>query len=51
MPRDQTTIDNADLNSAALAPLTILQPNGDTAQLGDQWADHPIVLALVRHFG
>ena len=46
MTHAQSTID-----SATLAPLTVLRPNGDPALLGDQWTDHPIVLALVRHFG
>lgn len=48
-PLNDTANDNP--TSHALAALTVLRPNGDPAQLGDQWAQHPIVLALLRHFG
>ena len=48
-PLNNTANDNP--TSHALAALTVLRPNGDRAQLGDQWVERPIVLALLRHFG
>jgi hypothetical protein len=51
MARDQTPIDSPALDSEALAPLTVLRPNGDPTPLSDQWRTQPIVLALLRHFG
>ena len=48
-PLNDTANDHT--TSHALAALTVLRPNGDPTQLGDQWAEHPIVLALLRHFG
>ena len=34
-----------------LAAVQVLSPQGDTVPMGSLWTEHPIVLALVRHFG
>ena len=31
--------------------LEVLRPNGEAVRLGSMWAERPVVLALVRHFG
>ena len=42
---------SADSIPAQLAAIEVLNPQGDSVQLGSLWAEQPIVLALVRHFG
>lgn len=39
------------IDSAALADLTVLDPQGIDVALGSLWAERPLALALVRHFG
>ena len=34
-----------------LRELTALAPDGTSVRLGDLWAERPVVLAFVRHFG
>jgi hypothetical protein len=34
-----------------LAQMTVQDEHGRSVVLGSLWADHPIVLAFVRHFG
>ena len=31
--------------------LTVLRPTGEGVRLGEAWAERPVVLALMRHFG
>ena len=42
--------DEGNINASAGA-LTVLRPDGSTVRLGAVWAERPVVLALVRHFG
>ena len=42
--------DEGNVNASAGA-LTVLRPDGSTVRLGAVWAERPVVLALVRHFG
>jgi hypothetical protein len=37
--------------AARLAPLTVLDERGTAVPLGPFWADQPVVLGFVRHFG
>jgi len=34
-----------------LAPMTLRDPEGSPVRLGERWADRPMVVAFVRHFG
>ena len=34
-----------------LAPIEVLDPEGRSVRLGDQWRDKPVVLVFIRHFG
>jgi hypothetical protein len=34
-----------------LAPLTVTDPDGHAVVLGSLWADRPVVLVFIRHFG
>jgi len=34
-----------------LAPMTLQDTHGSPVRLGDLWAERPMVLAFVRHFG
>jgi hypothetical protein len=34
-----------------LADITLPDHNGDTVRLGDLWADRPVVLVWLRHYG
>ena len=36
---------------ARLAAVEVLNPQNNAVRLGSLWADQPVVLALVRHFG
>ncbi len=36
---------------AALADARVLDERGAAVRLGDLWAERPVVLAFVRHFG
>jgi hypothetical protein len=40
-----------DLLAAALAQLTVLDESGAAVPLKGLWAERPVVLAFVRHFG
>jgi len=40
-----------DLLAAALAQLTVLDESGAVVPLKGLWAERPVVLAFVRHFG
>ena len=40
-----------DLLAGALAQLTLLDEKGTVVPLKGLWAERPVVLALVRHFG
>lgn len=40
-----------DLLAGALARLTVLDESGTVVPLKGLWAEHPVVLAFVRHFG
>jgi hypothetical protein len=35
----------------ALADLTLTDHTGTSRRLGDEWADRPVVLVFLRHFG
>lgn len=37
--------------ASALAPLTALDEHGVPVALGTFWADRPVVVGFVRHFG
>ena len=37
--------------ATALAPISVLDVNGDEVRLGDLWRDRSAVLVFVRHFG
>ena len=37
--------------ATSAAPLAVLTPDGLEARLGESWAERPVVLALIRHFG
>ena len=39
------------LDSTALGDATLLTPDGETRRLGDLWADEPVVLVYLRHYG
>ena len=41
----------SDTVASRLARLTVLDAGGRAITLGDSWADRPVVLAFVRHFG
>jgi hypothetical protein len=34
-----------------LPELTVLDLEGETVRLADVWAERPVILAFVRHFG
>lgn len=34
-----------------LASIEVLDPEGRSEKLGDQWRDKPVVLVFIRHFG
>ena len=38
-------------DAQALAPLTVLDPDGNIVVLGSFWAERPAVLVFLRHFG
>jgi hypothetical protein len=40
-----------DLLAGALARLTVLDESGATVPLKGLWAERPVILAFVRHFG
>lgn len=42
--------DHSDL-ATRLRDLEALDTKGETVRLGDLWADRPVVLVFVRHFG
>jgi hypothetical protein len=35
----------------ALSQLTLSDPDGHEHRLGEYWADRPVVLVFLRHFG
>ena len=35
----------------ALAAVTLADPGGKSQRLGDLWAEQPVVLVFLRHFG
>ena len=35
----------------ALADVTLADSQGESHRLGDLWAERPVVLAFLRHFG
>ncbi len=37
--------------ASELADLELQDPDGGRARLGDLWAERPVVLVFVRHFG
>lgn len=37
--------------AARLAPLVLPETDGDTVELGSLWADRPLLLVHLRHFG
>lgn len=37
--------------SSALSDLVLTDPDGQKVRLGSLWADRPVVLVFVRHFG
>ena len=39
------------MDLAALSDLTLADVDGAEHRLGDYWADRPIVLVFLRHFG
>jgi len=39
------------MDVAALAELTLADADGGSRRLGDLWADRPVVLVFLRHFG
>ncbi len=36
---------------SAMADLTLQDPQGAPVRLGDLWAERPLVLLFLRHFG
>lgn len=41
----------ADRIVSQLAEVSVLDPSGAPMLLGTLWAEHPIILAMIRHFG
>jgi hypothetical protein len=39
------------MDVTALAAVELSDSNGSTRRLGDFWADQPVVLVFLRHFG
>jgi len=39
------------IDTDALGQVRVLSPDGDEVLLGSLWAEHPVVLAMVRQFG
>ena len=39
------------MDLATLADLVLADPDGARHRLGDLWADRPVVLVFLRHFG
>jgi hypothetical protein len=39
------------MDLAALADVTLADPDGTPHRLGDYWADRPVILVFLRHFG
>lgn len=37
--------------SAALAPITVPDPDGQEVRLGSLWEERPAVVAFLRHYG
>ncbi len=42
------SLENIEQTAGSLA---VLLPDGSSVRLGEAWADRPVVLALIRHFG
>jgi hypothetical protein len=40
-----------DATAAALGPLEIVDENGRARRVAELWAQRPVVLLFVRHFG
>jgi hypothetical protein len=38
-------------NASALADLVLQDADGNDARLGDLWAERPVVLVWLRHYG
>lgn len=34
-----------------LSDVQVLTPAGEQVRLGDYWAERPVILAMIRHFG
>lgn len=39
------------MDLATLADVELQDPEGQPHRLGDYWADRPVVLVFLRHFG
>ena len=39
------------MDLATLSGLVLADPSGEEHRLGDLWADRPVVLVFLRHFG
>jgi len=37
--------------AAALAPITLADPEGRGVRLGSLWAERPVVILFLRHYG
>ncbi len=37
--------------ASKLAPIELADWRGDTVRLGSLWAERPVVLVFIRHFG
>ena len=44
-------MDHMENVATTAAPLPVLTPDGQEVRLGASWAERPVVLALIRHFG
>ena len=40
-----------DTLSASLAPIELIDPDGQVVRLGTLWAEGPTVLVFLRHYG
>ena len=42
---------NVNTDTAALADIKVTTADGEPLRLGDLWAERPVVLTFLRHFG
>jgi hypothetical protein len=45
------SVDSPAVDAAELSRVTLVDATGASRRLGDYWAERPVVLVFLRHFG